>query len=204
MEDAGISASPMAYAEKNEGAEYDDGGEIPAEQRMQTILARDQAAAGAAAVTASSASESEEDSKKPIQTQLDKANHFLLVEVLPTVISFDMSCLGLTSIVTLPVVYWPIAAIWGLEVYNDYTGNSTPLTPKLSWKSFYPPGTEMEVPLPNQPLWIAWLSYVILLTCLSIIWMGIISLICYVIYDPSGALSGLGQLLPFFKSVIGV
>lgn len=144
------------------------------------------------------------DPREEIQTQIDKANHYLLVEILPNVFAFDCTTFGLLSFATLPIVYWPIAAIWGVEVYNDFTGNSTPLTPRLSWKSFMPPGTEMDIPLPNQPLWIAWIAYVILLVILTIIWLFLGFLIIYSIAEPLAAVSKFANFLPFFSFPTGI
>lgn len=204
MAGAGISAPPeRAKKEDAQGMGYvDEEGEIPSNDRMRTTLARNQASS---ALAASASAETEAANPKDmLQTQIDKVNHYMLVEVLPTVISFDASCFGLTTVITLPFVYWPVAAIWGVEVYNDFTGNSTPLTPRLSWKSFAPPGTEIDLPLPNSPLWVAWFAYVILLSFLTVIWLAIIAVAVYAINNPLSALSGLGQLFPFFSSVPGI
>ncbi|OGL95796.1 hypothetical protein A2348_00185 [Candidatus Uhrbacteria bacterium RIFOXYB12_FULL_58_10] len=206
MANAGISTKPMSYAKKEDaqGMGYvDEGGEIPSTDRMREMLARNQASSSLAQGAGGSAEE-QMDPRAQLQKQLDKANHYMLVEILPEVISFDIGCFGLTTCLTLPLVYWPIAAIWGLEVYNDYTGNSTPLTPKLSWKSFFPPGTEMDIPLPNPPLWIAWIMYVILLVFATVIWGTMIFLLVYTISDPAAALSGLGEIFPFMTSIIGI
>ncbi len=151
------------------------------------------------------------DPKKKIQTQIDSINHYLVVEIMPEVLSCDVACFGLISFITLPLFYWPVAAIIGLEVYNDFTGAEPKLPgtmfpwPKLTWKSFMSPGgTEIEIPLPTQPLWLAWIAYVAFIGCLSIVWLGLLGLIIYIWSDPLQALSNFGEMLPFFSSMIGL
>lgn len=171
-------------------------------------LAQGRAAAGMAQTagggTAAAAGGGTPDPRELVQTQIDRVNHVLLVEVLPEVVAIDVSSFGLTTVLTLPLVYWPIAALWGLEVFNDVRGESTPLTPKLSWKSFAPPGTEIDIPLPNQPLWVAWIAYVILIGFLSVVWLTLIAIFVYTISDPTAAVSGIGQIFPFISTITGI
>lgn len=183
----------------------DDEGSDPVERlRQSQATAAIAGMIGGGTGGAASAGDSLDPSAQ-LQTQIDKVNHYLLVEILPEVVALDVSCFGLSTVITLPFVYWPTAALWGLEVYNDFTGNSTPLTPKLSWKSFFPPGTDIDIPiLTNQPLYVIWLAYVILLGLMTVIWGTLIFLAIYTIHDPAAALSGLKEFFPFMTSILGV
>lgn len=193
--DTGGTARPEA-----EGADDDDEGLDPVER-----LAQGRAAAGLAQSVSASGNAGDMDPREKLQGQIDRANHYMLVEILPQVIAFDASCFLLTTCITLPLVYWPIAAIWGLEVYNDYTGNSTPFTPRLTWKSFAPPGTEIDMPLPTVPLWIGWLAYVFLLVFFTALWMLIIAVFATQLSAPiAGFMSGFNVLFPFLPSVGGI
>jgi hypothetical protein len=182
---------PQGNRAPDDAGDTEESGSDPVER-----LRRGQAAAALEAAQGEAGGEL--DPREKIQGQLDRINHVLLVEILPEVVAFDASCLGVTTFLTLPLVYWPVAALWGLEVYNDFRGATTPFTPRLSWKSFMPPGTEINIPLPNQPLWIAWLAYVFLLVFLSLFWLGLVGLVVYAWNDPIGALGSIASLFSFF------
>lgn len=204
MADAGIGRS-FERAEDSYRSTYEDSDDEPGENTAADpveTLRQNQAAARLTAGLAGTGGAAEEV-KEEIQTHIDKANHYLLVEILPNVVSFDLSSFGLLSFLTLPFVYWPVALLWGLEVYNDFTGNTTPLTPRLSWKSFSPPATDIDIPLPTAPLWIAYIAYVFLISILSLFWIAVAFIILYGINTALSPFGGLSKIFSIFSGAIG-
>lgn len=193
--------------------EGEEGLEIEPEMDMEMeggspeeTLARDRAAAGREAAAGSAAEAEKPNPMAEIQKTINSANHYAIVQWLPQVVSFDVSCFGLTSILTLPLFYWPLAAFVGYQAYNGWTNNKPMIPfPELTWSSLRPPGgsgatsgggtpsggggsagksiSEDDI-LPKSPLYIAWIAYVIVISALSVVWLGLITLWLIPTIDP--------------------
>lgn len=209
MPEGGFPTLPNTPPKPAGGGEEGGDQGSPAEQlsRAQSGAANQQSLEGMMGGAGGAGGESM-DPKKKIQSQIDSINHFLVVEMMPDIVSLDIACFGLLSCLTLPLYYWPVAALIGIEVYNDFTGKKEPTIPgtgfpfpRLTWKSFMSPGgTDIDIPLPTQPLWVAWVAYVALISALSIVWLGIVAMIVYAWNNPMALFSWATEMFPMFKS----
>ncbi len=122
------------------------------------------------------ASSAIDSAKEKVTEQVSRINNWMMT-IEPKLLAKDICTCGLALFITLPIRLI-FVTILGLELKHAMNGTKSmiPFFPTLTWKSFTPNGTNIDIPLPMTPLYVSVVAYFIAVVGAALVALTIIAI----------------------------